>query len=60
MQKLSNFEAIKHYFEQTDAIAPEGGKKLLIAEAKQLSASDVKELGQLCAAQLGCEIKAAA
>jgi len=57
---MTNFEAIKTFFEQADSIAPEGGKKVTIQEAKLLNREDIKELGSLCAAVLGVEIKAAA
>ena len=57
---MTNATAIKTFFEQTDHIAPNGGRKVEMAEMKALGRDGLKELGALCAAALGVEIKVAA
>ncbi len=61
MQKITRLVAIKRFFERTDDIAPEGGRKVEVSgELNQLADAEKDELGALCAEALGCELKQAA
>ena len=57
---ISNIVAIKRYFEQADDIAPQGGRKVEMAELIEakggLKKEDKAELGGLCAVELGIEL----
>ena len=57
-EKVGPLVAIKKYFEQTDKIAPEGGRKCAPTEITQLSPEDRKVLGAMCAAEMGLELQA--
>jgi len=56
-QTVSPIAAIKKFFERSDSVAPEGGRKCEITELKALSEADKLELGPLCAAALGMELQ---
>jgi len=51
MDTMTSVKAIKTFFEL------DGGAKVAVAEMKELSAEDRKELGLLCAAELKVEVK---
>ena len=53
MVEMSNVKAIQEFFTRKDMITPEGGRKVIMAEFKELSMEDRIELGELCRAELG-------
>lgn len=55
--KTTNVKAIKTFFERDDQFAPGGGRKVGMAELKDLTPDDRAELGVLCAAELGMEVE---
>lgn len=58
MQKMSSVQAIKGFFERDDKHSPGGGKKIDMTDLKTLSPEARKELGELCAKEIGVEIQA--
>lgn len=50
MDQMTNVKAIREFFER------DGGRKVSMDEFRALSTEDRKELGSLCAQQLGVEI----
>ena len=57
MEKMKPVAAIRKFFERDDAISPGGGRKVPMAELKELILSGEKgEMATLCARELGVEL----
>lgn len=59
MEKVKKMDAIKRFFEQKDAITPEGGRQITTAELLEFVRTDregFRKLAELCAARLGVEL----
>lgn len=53
---MARITAIKTFFERSDSITPDGGRKITMDELRALSNDDRNELAELAARELGATI----
>jgi len=57
MEELTAMVAMKRFFERSDSVTPNGGRKVEMQELKDVPKDAREELGRLACVELGATLK---